>query len=66
MAFTDDSQVSRDQVIARLWDGDPRIAVHALGNNAIALNAQTLAPGEDGLFLQRLTAALGAAPDTPP
>ena len=66
VAFTDESQVSRDQVIARLWDGDPRIAVHALGDNAIALNAQTLAPGEDGLVLQRLTAALGAAPDTPP
>ena len=60
-SFTGESQVSRDQVIARLWDGDPRIAVHALGDNAIALNAQTLAPGEDRLVLQRLTAALGAS-----
>lgn len=58
VSFSEERHVSRDQVVARLWDGDPRIAVRALGDHAIALNAQTLAPGEDQLVLERLRAAL--------
>ncbi|WUJ68377.1 hypothetical protein OG809_25090 [Kribbella soli] len=47
---------TRDEVIKKLWDGDPRIAVGTFGlpDDAIALNPQTLQPGEDKLVLQAL------------
>ncbi len=39
-----------------LWDGDPRIAVGVSGvpDDAIALNPQTLEPGEDAVVLDTL------------
>jgi L-seryl-tRNA(Ser) seleniumtransferase len=54
--------VSRDEVVAALWDQDPRIAVAAVGDDAIALNPQTLEPGEDELVLGALERVLAGAP----
>jgi uncharacterized pyridoxal phosphate-dependent enzyme len=52
----------RDEVIKVLWDGDPRIAVGTFGvpDDAIALNPQTLQPGEDKIVLEALTALLSS------
>lgn len=49
---------TRDDVIAALWDGDPRVAVSPNGDDAIALNPQTLEPGEDDIVLAALRHAL--------
>jgi L-seryl-tRNA(Ser) seleniumtransferase len=49
---------ARDEVIAALWDGDPRVAVSPHGDDAIALNPQTLEPGEDEVVLAALRRAL--------
>jgi L-seryl-tRNA(Ser) seleniumtransferase len=43
--------LSRDQVVEALWEGEPRIAVGVVGEDAIALNPQTLRPGQDALVL---------------
>ncbi len=53
--------LTRDEVAGALWEGDPRIAVAKLGADAIALNPQTLEPGEDDLVLAALLRVLGAA-----
>jgi L-seryl-tRNA(Ser) seleniumtransferase len=58
---------TRDQVIQALWDGDgngPHIAVGTLADNdrAIALNPQTLQPGEERIVLDRLRAILASRP----
>jgi L-seryl-tRNA(Ser) seleniumtransferase len=45
---------SRDELIAALWRNDPAIAVAPDGGRAIALNPQTLEPGEDDLVLTEL------------
>jgi L-seryl-tRNA(Ser) seleniumtransferase len=51
---------TRDQVVAALWDGEPRIAVSVVGADAIALNPQTLEAGEDDIVLQALRRVVGA------
>jgi L-seryl-tRNA(Ser) seleniumtransferase len=45
---------SRDELIEALWTGNPKIAVSPHGSNAIALNPQTLEPGEDVIVLEAL------------
>ncbi|MFB6726186.1 hypothetical protein ACFCV3_38810 [Kribbella sp. NPDC056345] len=47
---------SRADVITALWDNNPRIAVGTFGvaHNELALNPQTLQPGEDQLVLDAL------------
>lgn len=54
----------RDAVIKALWDGDPRVAVGTFGvpRDAIALNPQTLRPGEDRLVLAALLEILTTSP----
>ena len=51
-----DHRLSRDQVVAALWDGNPRIAGWHRGPppDVIALNPQTVEPGEDEIILNRL------------
>lgn len=51
---------SRDDVVAALWNGRPRIAVAALKDDdtAIALNPQTLEPGEAEIVLRALRTIL--------
>lgn len=53
---------TRDEVVAALWDGEPRVAVGTVGEDAIALNPQTLEPGEDEVVLQALLRVLGGVP----
>jgi L-seryl-tRNA(Ser) seleniumtransferase len=46
---------TRGKLEAALWDRDPRIAVGGdVGPDAIALNPQTLEPGEDAVVLEAL------------
>jgi uncharacterized pyridoxal phosphate-dependent enzyme len=49
---------ARDEIVQQLWDGDPRVAVGVVGEDAIALNPQTLVPGEEELVLARLLTLL--------
>ena len=51
--------LTRDQLVAALLAGDPPVAVGAVGDDAIALNPQTLEPGEERLVLAAIRRALG-------
>jgi L-seryl-tRNA(Ser) seleniumtransferase len=53
-----DGQWTRADLVRALWDGEPRIAVSEFGTDAIALNPQTLEPGEDALVLEALVKLL--------
>jgi uncharacterized pyridoxal phosphate-dependent enzyme len=53
--------LTRAQIVAELWDQDPRIAVGEIGDNGIALNPQTLQPGEDEHVLGALKRLLAGA-----
>jgi uncharacterized pyridoxal phosphate-dependent enzyme len=48
------SKLNRAELVAALWDANPRIAVSEVGTDAIALNPQTLEPGEDQLVLEAI------------
>jgi L-seryl-tRNA(Ser) seleniumtransferase len=50
--------LDRDQLIAALWARSPRIAVSPHGDDAIALNPQTVEPPEAELVLEALHATL--------
>lgn len=50
----------RAALIAALWESNPRIAVGTVEPDAIALNPQTLDPGEDQLVLKALRQLLSA------
>jgi L-seryl-tRNA(Ser) seleniumtransferase len=58
VSFDPTCPLSRDEVVAALWGQNPRIAVSTVGDNAIALNPQTLEPGEDQIVLDALRAVL--------
>ncbi|WP_431922279.1 hypothetical protein [Nonomuraea jabiensis] len=53
---------TRDGLVRALWDGDPRIAVGVSGvpDDAIALNPQTIEPGEDLVVLEALVRHLSS------
>ncbi|MCA2229507.1 hypothetical protein [Nonomuraea aurantiaca] len=53
---------TRDGLVRALWDGDPRIAVGVSGvpGDAIALNPQTIEPGEDLVVLDALVRHLSS------
>jgi uncharacterized pyridoxal phosphate-dependent enzyme len=51
---------TRDEIVQKLWDGDPRVAVGAVGDDSIALNPQTLSPGEDEVVLARVRALIAS------
>ncbi|MGW6503427.1 aminotransferase class V-fold PLP-dependent enzyme [Nonomuraea angiospora] len=53
---------TRDGLVQALWDGDPRIAVGVSGvpDDAIALNPQTIEPGEDLVVLDALVRHLSS------
>lgn len=57
--FGPERGVCRDEVAAALWEGMPRVAVASIGDDTIALNPQTLEPGEDAIVLVRLREILG-------
>jgi L-seryl-tRNA(Ser) seleniumtransferase len=52
---------TRDDVVAGLWDRDPRIAVSEIDTNAFALNPQTLETGEDRIVLEAVREVLTSA-----
>src|SRR5688572_1808021 len=54
--------LSRDEVADALWAQKPRIAVSKVGDDAIALNPQTLEPGEDLIVLEALRTVLTRVP----
>jgi uncharacterized pyridoxal phosphate-dependent enzyme len=54
--------LSRDEVADALWGQKPRIAVAKVGEDAIALNPQTLEPGEDVIVLGALRGVLTRVP----
>lgn len=54
------SPLTRDQVLAALWERTPRIAVAPFGDDGIALNPQTIEPDEAELVLTALRQVLGA------
>ena len=53
------AKLNRDALHAALWDRDPRISVSKIGDDRIALNPQTLEPGEDDLVLAAIRELLG-------
>ena len=57
---------TREQVAAALWDGEPRIAVSTGGSgvpsDGIALNPQTLEPGEEAVVLKALRKVVSTTP----
>ena len=56
--LTPDCPLSRDELVAALLRGDPAVAVGVLGDDAIALNPQTVEPGEERLVLEALRGIL--------
>jgi L-seryl-tRNA(Ser) seleniumtransferase len=54
-----DARLDRDALHAALWDRDPRIAVSKLREDQIALNPQTLEPGEPEIVLAAIRELLG-------
>jgi L-seryl-tRNA(Ser) seleniumtransferase len=48
------SVLTRSALVEALWAGDPRIAVGEVEPDAVALNPQTLEPGEDEIVLAAL------------
>ena len=54
--------LSRDEVADALWAQNPRIAVARVGDDGIALNPQTLEPGEDLTVLEALRGVLTRVP----
>jgi uncharacterized pyridoxal phosphate-dependent enzyme len=57
--------MSRREVVEHLWQGDPRVAVGVVGDESIALNAQTLDSGQDELVLARVRDVLHGAVRSP-
>jgi L-seryl-tRNA(Ser) seleniumtransferase len=48
------ARLARDEVVKRLAEGDPAIAVAPAGQDGIHLNPMTLEPGEETIVLDRL------------
>jgi L-seryl-tRNA(Ser) seleniumtransferase len=46
--------LSRDEIVKRLAEGDPAVAVAPSGQDGIHLNPMTLEPGEEKIVLERL------------
>ncbi len=60
VTFAQGAPLTRDAVVAELWAGEPRIAVANIGADRIALNPQTIQPGEEAIVLRRLREILKA------
>jgi seryl-tRNA(Sec) selenium transferase len=62
--FSSPCRWTRDQVVEALWEGEPCIAVGLLTGDAdaIALNPQTLEPGEEEIVLAKLKRILATKP----
>lgn len=58
LRLSPDHPLTRDQVVAALYDGAPAIAVGIVDADSIALNPQSLAPGEAETVTARVRAVL--------
>ncbi|MGE3798524.1 MAG: aminotransferase class V-fold PLP-dependent enzyme [Thermomicrobiales bacterium] len=58
VTFSARAPVSRDAAVDALWNRNPRIAVSPVGDDKIALNPQTVEPGEENIVLQALREVL--------
>ena len=54
-----EAKLSAPEVIQRLWDGDPCIAVNPIGENGFALNPQSIEDGEDVIVAEAIQKLLG-------
>lgn len=52
--------LTRDELVAALFQSDPPVAVNTMGHDAIALNPQTIEPGEEQIVLETLQRVLGS------
>ncbi len=52
--------LTRDKLVAALLGADPPVAVNTVGEDAIALNPQTIEPGEEQIVLEALQRILGS------
>jgi len=57
--FGPDAKLTRDAAVEALWNRNPRIAVNPADDDALALNPQTLEPGEEKIVLGALLEVLG-------
>ena len=64
LEVTLDAPLVAVDVIVQLWEGDPRIAVLAGGDDHFFLTPDTLVPGEAGVVLERLRTALRSKQNT--
>jgi uncharacterized pyridoxal phosphate-dependent enzyme len=53
--------IARDEVLRRLYQGDPAISLATSGQNGIYINPQTLQPGQEKIIVARLKTILAAA-----
>lgn len=58
--FSPEAKLTRDAAVEALWNRNPRIAVNPVDDDALALNPQTLEPGEEKIVLDALREVLGA------
>jgi L-seryl-tRNA(Ser) seleniumtransferase len=53
--------LTRDEILARLWSGEPAISLLGSGAHGIFVNPQTLQPGEELIIVDRLKEILAGA-----
>lgn len=53
--------LSRDEILKRLRQGEPSIALAAAGTNGVYVNPQTLQPGQERIICARLKCIIGAS-----
>jgi L-seryl-tRNA(Ser) seleniumtransferase len=58
ITLTPDAATSRDDLVKKLWQGDPCIAVGEIGSDTIGLNPQTVQDTEIDVVLKAVRAAL--------
>lgn len=46
--------VGRDEILAQLWQGEPRISLAAAGPSGVFVNPQTLRPGQERIIVDRI------------
>ena len=49
----------RDEILARLLEGDPAVSLAAAGERGIFVNPQTLRPGEEQIIISRIKKIIG-------
>ena len=60
------SGLTRDELLSRLMQGEPAIALAAAGPGGVFLNPQTLCPGEEKIIVERILAILDAQKEAQP